>query len=294
MMSILFEVLHAGIDRLKQAKVSDPEGGARELLAFIVQKKPSELPLLSRLEITEEQNLLFTDFLSRRETHEPVAYIIGSRNFRGANFKVTTDTLIPRFETEELVDLLLQKQGAEIALCDVGTGSGCIPISALREGSWGQILAIDISSAALLKAKENASLLLSEEQQKKLTFLWGDITSEEIQNQIRIWIHSTTAQTVQFVANLPYIPHIEMATLDREVLEFEPLSALDGGVDGIEIILPLLSFAKKIAHEEGKNVSVLLEIDPDNVEALRNRKEFPVQFVQDSCGQMRFAEVLFL
>lgn len=170
--------------------------------------------------LTPAQTAAIEALVARREGGEPVAYILGEREFYGRLFKVTPDILIPRPETELLVEAVLERlpKGKPAQVLDLGTGSGCIAISLALERPLSQITAVDASPAALAIAKENALCL-------------GAANIEFIQSE---WYTALDAQKFDIiVSNPPYIPEDD-PHLTRGDLRFEPLTALASGSDGLD------------------------------------------------------------
>ncbi len=190
-----------------------------------------------------------------KDTQTPVEYITGHVDFAGLDFLVTTDTLIPRLETEELIELAwfeLSKQ-TELTkttyLLDVGTGCGaiaiCLAIRAQQQGIHLHVVATDISAPALAVARNNAARLAPS---ANIEFIESDLLSAV----------PTTHQFAVLTANLPYIPHQRIAYLDSSVKDFEPHVALDGGPDGLELIRRMLAQAPKYL---APLATILLEVD---------------------------------
>ncbi|MEP4535186.1 MAG: peptide chain release factor N(5)-glutamine methyltransferase [Cyclobacteriaceae bacterium] len=144
--------------------------------------------------------------------HEPIQHIIGHTHFYGRKFKVNKHTLVPRPETEELVDLIIKEnQKPDLQILDIGTGTGCIPISLALEMKRPEVHALDISAGALALAKENAQL-----NQAYVSFSEMDILTEELkENELDI-----------IVSNPPYIPDLEKSQMDKNVLDYDPEIAL--------------------------------------------------------------------
>lgn len=165
----------------------------------------------------------YAHFLAERESGRPTQYILGKWEFMGLPFFVGEGVLIPRGDTEILVETILEKQQAEpfSSLLDIGTGSGCIPISLSRYGSFETILAVDISKKALSYAGKNAA-----ENNTEILFYESDLFA----NVPMEWKGRLDA----IVSNPPYIPKKDIAGLMTEVRDFEPLCALDGGADGLD------------------------------------------------------------
>lgn len=150
--------------------------------------------------------------IARLKQHEPLQYILGKARFHGHSFAVTPATLIPRPETEQLVDMIVDENtGSDLAVLDIGTGSGCIAISLARALKFAQVTATDVSPDALAVAQHNATALKT-----RVRFLEQDILTCSAPSQAWDII----------VSNPPYITEQEKATMERNVLDYEPHSAL--------------------------------------------------------------------
>jgi release factor glutamine methyltransferase len=216
--------------------------------------------------LTEEQMVKYENWIKRRASHEPLQYIFGKTEFYGRPFRVTPHVLIPRPETELLVEyvLLLADDvfgSKPINLVDVGTGSGCIPITLQLERMDWSITTIDLSTDAITIAKQNAAY---HKVADKVIFQQGSYLEPVQQESVQI-----------IVSNPPYIPSEVVLHLDDEVKKYEPHLALDGGRDGLtpyrEIAkqiakLPSISkrlIAFEIGDEQGKEVAHLVKQIPD-------------------------------
>ncbi|MDQ0285023.1 release factor glutamine methyltransferase [Desulfofundulus luciae] len=206
--------------------------------------------------LTREEEEKFQELLQRRAAGEPVAYLTGCREFMGLSFRVTRDVLIPRPETELLVEVALELlaggavPGEErLFLADVGTGSGAIAVSLAYYLDKGTIYATDISPAALALAAENAR---RHRVSGRIIFLAGDLLSP-LQKILSPGSLSLVA------ANLPYIPSAAVGQLMPDVARYEPHLALDGGCDGLELYRRLVPQARELLAPGGY---LLMEIDP--------------------------------
>lgn len=170
------------------------------------------------------------NLVARRARGEPVAYLIGRREFWSLDLEVTPDTLVPRPDTETLVEVALDHQRDAKVVVDVGTGSGAVALALASELKEAKVYATEISEAAYEIAQKNCDALgLSE----RVTILQGSLL-EPLPADV---------QADLLVANLPYIPSADMQTLMRDVRDFEPHLALDGGPDGLDLIRELLTQA---------------------------------------------------
>jgi release factor glutamine methyltransferase len=210
----------------------------------------------------------FRDFVERRASGEPLQYITGVQDFYGREFRVTPDVLIPRPETELLVEAALQlvgEIGAAPFICDVGTGSGCIAVTLLCEIVTARAVAIDKSPAALEIAKLNAQNLSVAD---RAIFVESDCFES---------LDSGEYEFDLIVSNPPYVAEKALQGLQREVRDHEPLVALSPGGDGLSVIRRLIdegpSFIKPNGH-------LLMEIGFDQGEAVE-------RLISDSAWSLR-------
>lgn len=213
----------------------------------------------------------------RRESGEPLAYIVGVREFYGLNICVNEGVLIPRPETETLVDEVVRLSGffpdTGMQILDVGTGSGAIAIAVALKLPFSTVTAIEISSEAVKIAKENVE---KHGVHDRVSIIQGDLL-EPLKGQFDI-----------IVSNPPYIPRPELASLQKEILK-EPLIALDGGLDGLNIIRAL--FQQSVGKVK-KRGAILLEIDPSQAQGAEEiAKQFlpysSVKIIPDLMGNNR-------
>jgi len=177
--------------------------------------------------------------LARREALEPVAYIVGSREFWGLDFDVTRDVLIPRPETEIIVEeaLAFAREQPCRHVVDVGTGSGCLAVSIAHESPQIRVTAIDTSDAALAVARRNAA---RHGVLQRVTFRQGDL------------LHGLTESADLIVANPPYVADADVAHLQEDVVRYEPHEALFGGPTGLEIVDRLFQQAPDHLAQNGR------------------------------------------
>ena len=189
--------------------------------------------------------------VARRAQHEPLAYILGHQEFCGLDFVVDRRVLIPRHETETLVELALNRARkiASPVIVDVGTGSGAIALTLAHRLPHARIIAIDVSLDALAVARMNAARL---NLHTRVEFLEGDLLAPFI-GSFNI-----------LIANLPYIPSQRFDQLPREVRAFEPRLALDGGADGLDVMRRLLA---QIESHAARGAVMLLEISEEQGDA---------------------------
>jgi release factor glutamine methyltransferase len=204
--------------------------------------------------------------LAERSRRIPLAYLTGEREFWSLRLQVDPRVLVPRPETETLVEAALERVGPAARVADVGTGSGAVVIALARERRDGAFVATDRSAAALEVARANAA---EHGVAPRIAFLHGDLLAP---------LAALTAPLDALVANLPYIPTADLAGLQPEVRDFEPRAALDGGPDGLELIGALIAGARPLLRRGGW---LLLEIGAGQADAVRRLL----------CGTGRFDEV---
>lgn len=238
-MSLREEVIEA----LIKAHIPSPR-----LEADIILKHAA--PTYPDISQEEQQNAL--QMLKRRLNHEPMDKIIGYREFYKSVFKVSRDVLSPRPDTEILVESALELMAKDkaVKILDLGTGSGCILLSLLKENPKALGTGVDISSKALEIAKENAKALNLESQ---TTFVNKSWTAPDFIKETFDLI----------VSNPPYIPTDEIAALATEVKDNDPLTALDGGKDGLNCYQEIAKIAPSLLTKDGH---ILLEVGYNQAE----------------------------
>lgn len=245
------DALNRGSRFLHQNGSESPRLDAEVLLAHLLGRDRVYLYRESRQELGDDTAARYRSLLERRAAGEPVAYITGHREFMGLDFLVGPPVLIPRPETELLVERALEAlagwPGRRIAV-DVGTGSGAVAVSLARLAPGCRVYATDVSAEALAVARENARRLGA-----RVFFGRGDLL-----DPLRGVLHPGTVAVM--AANLPYIPGSEMLELPRSVRDFEPRQALDGGPDGLAHYCRLVPQAGDFLAPGG---TLLMEIGPD-------------------------------
>jgi len=270
-------------EALEQAKAvlldagnGNPRRDAELLLLHVTGKTRAYLLTHPHDLLTPEQLTRYRELIARRATHEPIQYLIGEREFYGLLFAVTPDVLIPRPETEHLVEAALERIPLDqpIEIADVGTGSGAIAVALAVARPQARITAIDISPAALEVAKKNA---VAHGVGDGVRFSESDLleaVGEETFDMI--------------VSNPPYIAEVDRETLAAEVRDFEPAGALFAGPSGLEIYERLIPQAAERLRNGGW---LLLEIGAGQELSLRRLLTDwnSVSFVDDLQGIARVA-----
>lgn len=249
----LSEALAYGRSILSEAGISDAQTDAWQLLEHVCGCDRTYYFLHMEEELTIEQTARYKELIQKRAEHIPLQQITGIAYFMGLEFFVNEHVLIPRFDTEVLVEEVLKRIQGEAHILDMCAGSGCILLSLLHEKRTCTGTAADISQEALLVAKKNSERLGIE-----ASFVQTDLF-EHIEEKYDI-----------IVSNPPYIPSDVISTLDVEVKEHEPILALDGMADGLyfyrRIIAQAAAFLKEngylcfeIGYDQGKDVSALMQ-----------------------------------
>ena len=232
-----FEIIKFGSNLLKEKKISSFILDSEILLSKTLNKTRENILINLDQKINSKNISTFKEYLLRRSYNEPIAYIMGEKEFWSKKFYVSKGTLIPRPETELLVDKILKLyQGKKISILDIGTGSGCIIISILSSLKNSNGIGIDISKNAILTAKKNA---LKHKLTDRLKFL-----NKSLNN-----IFGKKFDLI--VSNPPYIGSKNIKNLSDDIKRHEPRIALDGGNDGLDLIKKVIYKSKYILKTKG-------------------------------------------
>ncbi len=250
------EALRDGATRLRVAGVEEARREAGSLLSHATARDRSFLITHADEELTPDELSAFNSAIERRGAGEPLQYIAGVQEFYGLRFEVTPDVLIPRPETELLVETALEllKETASPLVCDVGTGSGCISVSVLHARRDARAIALDISADALRVAGRNAKRNGVCERIELLVSDCFDALRSDGRREVRFDL---------IASNPPYIAEEEIAGLQREVRDHEPRVALTPGGDGLSVIRRLVTEAPAFLKPRGH---LLIEIGFDQHE----------------------------
>jgi release factor glutamine methyltransferase len=252
----LVQAWTAARDRLKSTGIDTPVIDARLLLEAAAGATRADLLNDPHRPLTPEQSEALEGFLARRERREPIAHILGRKGFWSIMLSVGPQVLTPRPDTELVVIMALERLDAAqpARILDLGVGSGAILLAVLAERPAARGLGVDVSEEALAVARENAANL---GLASRAALLRGDWTAG---------LEDSGYDLV--LSNPPYIPTAEIATLDPEVRQYEPLAALDGGPDGLDafralapeilrVLKPGGGFVVEIGHDQGAAVTGL-------------------------------------
>jgi len=252
----LTEALRHAREMLAAHQIEDAGLEAELLLRHVLGKSRAELYLELNRELDAHEQVAYWKLIERRLGHEPAAYITGRREFYGLDFYLDRRALIPRPETELLVEKALEwaaGHGEPDAVCEVGTGSGAVAVTLARYLHHSRVYAIDISSDALEVAAENCRRHGVEDRVK---LIQGSLL-ESLPEPVHL-----------IIANLPYLTHKEMRELAPEVAVYEPALALDGGESGLDVIMALCDQLEGNLRPGGL---LLLEIGAGQAEAVTER-----------------------
>lgn len=250
------ECYEAGKKHLEEAQVAEAALDARLLLEFVCGTTRNDLLVHGDREVAKEQEEQYFKYIERRQSRIPLQHITGVQDFMGLEFAVNEHVLIPRQDTEILVEEVMKDEFDGSRILDMCTGSGCILISLLHYSNWCQGVGVDISASALEVADENATRLLP--QEKRPVFVESNLF-ETVDGKFDI-----------IVSNPPYIRTKVIETLMPEVKDYEPMQALDGDEDGLFFYRRITEEAPKylnkggrlyfeIGHDQGAEVSELLK-----------------------------------
>ena len=238
--------------RLEAAGVSNAAWESREMMAVALGDLPVLVPMRLMEPLAEDRRALWEKFLSERCSRKPLAQVLGEWDFAGLRLAVTPDVLVPRPETEELLEWMAKRLPARLfSLADIGTGSGCLAVASAKRWKEAFVWAVDASRSALAVARRNAE---AHGVARRIFFLEGDLMAPLSKG---LYLDAV-------VANLPYVDEKEMGSLSPEVLR-EPPAALNGGKDGLEVIRRVVVQAWERLQPGGK---VFLEVGHDQSAAV--------------------------
>jgi release factor glutamine methyltransferase len=252
----VLDVLNWTADHLKKKGFDNPRLNAERLLAHILDVERVGLYLNYDRPLTVEEKAGFKECLRRRLRHEPLQYITGEVEFMSLRFQVTPAVLIPRPETEVLVEHAIEVckssfSSQDVMRClDIGTGSGNIAISVAHYVVNAHVTAVESSESALAVARENAKSL---GVQDKVTFKRASISDDQ-------FLREVDGPFDLVLSNPPYVRSRDLLTLQDEIRHYEPIEALDGGEDGLDFYRRLTGLLLKLLAPDG---AFFLEIGAD-------------------------------
>jgi release factor glutamine methyltransferase len=246
-MLTVLDVLNKSTDYLDKKGIESPRMNAELLLADILKCKRLELYLMYDRPMTEKELTEYREYLKRRSTFEPAQYIIGTVEFYGLEFKVSPDVLIPRPETEILVETVINSvpKEDELRVMDIGSGSGNISIAIAVNLPNAQVSGIEISESAIVVAEEN---LKKYDLNKRVSFLNYDILNVN---------RDELSDFDIIVSNPPYVSKDDYSKVQKEILNYEPNIAVTDFNDGYKFYREIISLASQVLKPNGK---IFLEI----------------------------------
>lgn len=280
-MNTVLEILNKTTTFFQHKGVPNPRLDAQYILAHGLKMKRMELYLNFDKPLSESELEVLRPLVARRAKREPLQHIVGSTSFRGNEIHCDRRALIPRPETESLIDFLKERLTGKdrYRIADIGTGTGAIAIAAAKEIKGASVVATDISKDALELAKENATANVA-----TVEFFQGDLLNALPEGE----------KFDAIVSNPPYIPDAEREKLQPEVRDYDPSLALFGGPDGLTLVRKLLEQSKDHLNPGG---IILMEIGPEADEDKILKKEsgnYPwlkwVGVLPDFYDKLRFVE----
>ena len=231
--------LNEGIRILKKSKISNPQFDSEILLSNSIKRDKKYIILNPKELLNSEQEETFKSLIQRRKKGEPVAYLINKKEFWKYEFFVSKDVLIPRPDTELIIEQVLKiyAKDSKLQVLDIGTGSGCILLSILKERPNFYGTGIDISKKSINVSKLNAKQL---NLTNRVKFFHSSVDNFKIGKYDMI------------VSNPPYIESLSFKYLEKDVVNFEPKLALSGGVDGFSQIRKVINKANTLIKKNGK------------------------------------------
>ena len=267
--------LNMGCKFLKQNSINSYQIDAELLLSKVLNKKREYLFLNNKQNLSNDLLDQFKVLLNRRKQKEPIAYILNQKEFWKNSFYVDRNVLIPRPDTEILVEEVIKiyNKDRRLSVLDIGTGSGCIIISILKERQKFKGTAIDISKKAIKIAKFNAKI-------------------HHLSNRIKFYKSSVDnffkGKYDLIVSNPPYINSLKLKYLEKDILGYEPIQALKGGLDGFNVFYKIIKKSSKLLKKGGK---LVLEIGFDQklemLRLLKNKDFFLNKTIKDYSGKDR-------
>jgi release factor glutamine methyltransferase len=276
------DALAWGAQALRRAAIGNARLDAEVLLRHTLDMDRERLYMSTEAPMSAGQEAKFRELVLRRSRREPVAYITGHKEFWSLDFVVSPAVLIPRPETELLVEVALQyigklEQRSSVKILDLGTGSGAISVCLAKETLAAEIVVVDISPIALDVARMNAS---RHGVANRIRFVSGDLFAP---------LKPLRETFDVIVSNPPYILTSELSALAPEIINWEPMTALDGGADGIETCRRIIAQGNGYLAPGG---AIVLEIGADMAFAVaelfaRSGRYGPASVFQDYAGKDR-------
>ena len=257
------ELLNFGSNKLRFKGVLSHQLDSELILSKVLRKSREEIITNLNTKVNLRDALRFYKFIERRLKKEPIAYLLGEKEFWSKNFIVNKDTLIPRPETELMINKIIKiYQKKSINILDIGTGSGCIIISLLSELENSSGVGIDISNKAIIIAEKNKE-------------------RNNITNRLRLLKRSfKNIYNCKFdliVSNPPYVKKRTLNRLEDDVRKYEPITALDGGKDGLDVIEKVIYKSRDLLKINGRLALEIGNKQFREVSRILKKKNFKIE-----------------
>ncbi len=271
----IIELLEVAKSKFTKENIENPDLNARILLSEVTVIKRLMLDLYLNEEVSQEQEELFLEYIERRSKNEPIQHILGYTEFFDLRIQVSKDVLIPRPETEyliEIIDKRIRDKDKVKRIIDIGTGSGVIALMLRRKFPSADLVAIDISSQALAIARENAKI-----NNLEVNFVEADLFNDELGSFDLI------------VSNPPYVTEEEYKILPKEVRDFEPKLALVGEEEGLVYYRKIIELSRTILNAQGSIFFEIGERQGKAISLLAKKNGFSkFETIKDLVGRDRF------
>lgn len=273
---VISELIKEASDKLLQSGNDNSRFEALHLVGFTLKMSPEKLITNFAKEISKTDEEKILNLVKKRNSGVPFQYLLGTQEFMSLEFSMSPDVLIPRQDTETLVEFLLKKYADfPLSVLDIGTGTGCIPISLAHFRPKFTCIGIDISENAVNLAKKNADALKVSD---RVTFEKCDILKEIPNGNFNI-----------VTSNPPYIKTEDIQYLQKEVRDFEPHLALDGGVDGLKFYRRICDISTGILKPDGILVFEIGFNQADIIKDIMKDNFKNIEIVKDLCKNDRLA-----
>lgn len=271
---VIRTLLQESTAALHAAGMENAVSEAHWIVRNVLKLQPIDLVLKANQPVKTAEQAQVEEIVKKRADGAPLQYLLGTQEFMSLEWLVTPDVLIPRADTETLVEhVLAEKQNQGFLALDIGTGSGCVALSIAHYNKRAYVRGLDISPAALAVAEENAKRLNLAE---RAIFEQCDIMEKDFFGQYDV-----------IVSNPPYIETDVIPTLDKEVRDFEPYVALDGGRDGLDFYRRIVSIAPAHLQKDGLLAFEVGHTQAEQVASMMKPVFSNIQIVQDLCGVNR-------
>ncbi|HEX7617568.1 MAG TPA: peptide chain release factor N(5)-glutamine methyltransferase [Verrucomicrobiae bacterium] len=308
----VLEAIQKSADFLAKKGVESPRLQTELLLAHLLKLPRMKLYLNFERVLTPAETDALRESVKRRGKREPLQHIVGSTSFCGYEIAVNRHALVPRPETEMLAELGWQflnqlsegrvrrvpvqndggSQSSSLRALDFGTGTGCIAIALAAKCPQAKVMATDISADAIALAKENAA---ANKVVERIEFLEGEgfaaLSGAAERGRLAREFDNTNTRASRprsfdlIISNPPYIPSVEIATLQPEVRDFDPRAALDGGADGLDFYRKLAAEAKPFLKPDGKIMLEFGDVQAETVKSIFENEKWIVEAVKEDYSQ---------